>query len=167
MHFSDAISAVEANDNLYKIRKLCNMYKEVFKNNYCPRRELSVDESLELWKSERFRLRVSIAKKKNKEGIEMFLICEASTGYCLDFEYLSKNPEEEWDKIDIEGYDTSELLRPARTVLHLAKPYLNKGHTIGIDNYYSDPMLFEIFLKNKTDAVGTIKPNKIFLPKGF
>ncbi|CAL4068133.1 unnamed protein product, partial [Meganyctiphanes norvegica] len=66
LHFSDAISALEANDNLYKIRKLCNMYKEVFKNNYCPGRELSVDESLELWKSERFRLRVSIPREKKR-----------------------------------------------------------------------------------------------------
>ena len=68
--------------------------------------------------------------------------------------------------VEIEGHDISNFTLPAKIVLHLAKPYLNKGHCLGIDNWYSDPRLFELLVKHKTDAVGTFQADRLFLPPG-
>ncbi|CAL4124539.1 unnamed protein product, partial [Meganyctiphanes norvegica] len=105
-------------------------------------------------------------RKKSKTGIQQYRICEAETGYCLDFEYYSASKEEPYDFVKIDGYDIDSFTLPAKIVLHLIKPYLNRGHTLGIDSYYSDPRLFELLLRNKTDAVGTFQSNRRFFPTG-
>ena len=69
LHFSDIVSAAEAGDRLYKIRKLIKMYKQNFLENYIPDRELSVDESLELWDGRRLGFRVNIPNKACQNGI--------------------------------------------------------------------------------------------------
>ena len=69
--------------------------------------------------------------------------------------------------MEIEGTDVSDFLAPAKVVLHLLKPYLNKGYTVGIDNLYTDPRLFEVLLENGTDAIGTVRANKRYLPNGI
>ena len=45
--------------------------------------------------------------------------------------------------------------------------YLGKGHTLGLDNLYADPRLFEILIRKKTDAVGTFRTNRRGLPEGI
>ena len=45
-------------------------------------------------------------------------------------------------------------------------PLLNIGYTVGVDNLYTDPRLFEFLLQHKTNAVGTFRANRKYLPKG-
>ena len=40
-------------------------------------------------------------RKKHREGIEMFVLAEALTGFLFDFEYLAKNPIETYEIIEI------------------------------------------------------------------
>ena len=165
LHFTEIADAYSAQDRLYKIRHLAEMYKAIFKRNYYPRRELSVDESLELWQGRRLAFRVVIPNKACTEGIEMFIICEAQTAYALDFEYYSGNAIEPYDKVEIEGTDLTYFTTPAKIVLHLAKPYLGNGHTLGLDNLYADPRLYQCLIDNDTDAVGTFRTNRLCLPR--
>jgi hypothetical protein len=45
--------------------------------------------------------------------------------------------------------------------------YLDLGHCIGMDNYYSLPKLFLELVKRKTDAVGTARLDRKSLPLDF
>ncbi len=50
-------------------------------------------------------------------------------------------------------------------VMTLMKPYLNKGHTLFLDNWYTDLLLFEELHVFKTGACGTVRKNRVGLPK--
>ncbi len=47
----------------------------------------------------------------------------------------------------------------------LLKPYLNKGHTIFLNNWCTSPLLFERLHELKTGGCGTVRENRIRLPK--
>ena len=144
LHFSDVEVEESNGDKLYKMRKLIDMYKFIFRYNYNPGRNISVDEAVTLYKSDRVPFKVSQPRKKAKTGIQQYRICEAETGYCLDFEVYSASNVEPYESVTIEGHDISDFTIPAKIALHLIKPYLNKGHTLGIDSFCSDPRLFEL-----------------------
>ena len=40
--------------------------------------------------------------------------------------------------------------------MKLVQPFLDKGHTVYMDNYYSSPELFHDLLVRKTTATGTV-----------
>ena len=42
--------------------------------------------------------------------------------------------------------------------------YLNEGHHLYDDSWYTNPALFELFDRNKTDACGTVRKNRQELP---
>ena len=43
----------------------------------------------------------------------------------------------------------------------LMKPYLNKGHSLFLDNWYTSPRLFEKLHEFKTGACGTVRKNRL------
>ena len=45
------------------------------------------------------------------------------------------------------------------------KPYLGKGHTLFVDNWYSSPALFNLLYNNCTNACGTVKKRQKGMPK--
>ncbi|CAF1441387.1 unnamed protein product [Adineta ricciae] len=87
------------------------------------------------------------------------MLCDTN-GYILDF-------------IIYTGADTnyketfSDLFLSSRVVFTLVEDYLDLGYCIIMDSYYSSPKLFLQMIKRKTDAVGTIRSNRIGLPIAF
>ncbi|KAG8239013.1 hypothetical protein J437_LFUL005070 [Ladona fulva] len=64
--------------------------------------------------------------------------------------------------IEEQGY---ELRKLGDIVGTLIKPYLEKGHTLFIDNWYSSPALF-LWLHNKAmNACGMVRKNRKHMPK--
>ncbi|KAG8239405.1 hypothetical protein J437_LFUL017987 [Ladona fulva] len=64
--------------------------------------------------------------------------------------------------IEEQGY---ELGKSGDIVGTLIKPYLEKGHTLFVDNWYSSPALF-LWLHNKvTNACGIVRKNRKHMPK--
>lgn len=49
-------------------------------------------------------------------------------------------------------------------VMKLVQPFLDKGHTVYMDNFYSSPELFLDLLVRKTTAVGTVRQNRKHFP---
>jgi hypothetical protein len=49
-------------------------------------------------------------------------------------------------------------------VMTLMNSYLDKGHTIFIDNWYTSPILFEKLHYRRTGACGTVRSNRAGLP---
>ncbi|GFW69785.1 putative RNA-directed DNA polymerase from transposon X-element [Trichonephila clavipes] len=76
-----------------------------------------------------------------------------------------------WSIIIYVGEDTDvsdenkECSFSTQVVLTLSKPLLNKGYCPTMDNYYNSPELGEMFLKSKINFVGTLRPNRKYLPK--
>ena len=58
-------------------------------------------------------------------------------------------------------------LQTERIPLTLIDPFLDKGHTLTIDNFYTTPRLAKYLLDRQTKTVGTIKPNRKLFPKDF
>ena len=54
-----------------------------------------------------------------------------------------------------------------RIPLTLIAPYLDRGHTLTIDNFYTTPRLAKYLLERQTKTVGTIRPNRKMFPKDF
>lgn len=46
-------------------------------------------------------------------------------------------------------------------VMTLMKPYLDKGHSLFVDNWYTNPRLFEKLYECKTGACGTVRKNRL------
>lgn len=106
----------------------CN---QKFQEIYTPRRHLSLDESLLLWKG-RLHWIQCIRTKAARFGIKSFELCEAETGYVLKLSiYSGKKPE------PVYGFTgmTSKI------VLTLMDGYLDIGHCLVMDNFYNSVAL--------------------------
>jgi hypothetical protein len=65
---------------IYKIKPVFGHLIRKFSESYVPEDQLSIDESLLLWK-DRLGLKVYIPKKSFHFGTESYKLCEAKTGY--------------------------------------------------------------------------------------
>ena len=147
-------------DRLFKVRAVLNMMKERFNNVYCPPEHITVDESLVLFKG-RLLFKQYIKTKRARFGIKFFELSTAD-GILLDFIIYQGNMVTQL--IEPEGDD---WLLTERIPLPMIDPYLNKGHTLVIDNMYTTPRIAEYLLQKNTKVVGTIRPNRKNFPKGF
>ena len=77
LHFPDQD---ESPDLLRKVRPLFDVFVSKFRENYKPEKNISIDESLLLWK-ERLKWKRYIPLKKTKFEIESFVLAESKTGY--------------------------------------------------------------------------------------
>ena len=140
---------------LYKLGIFPDIINENFRKCYVPDRELSVDEQMI-----GTRCRVSfiqyMPKKPVKFGIKLWAICEAKTGYCLNFQ-IYKGKEN----------DTGEKGLGNRVVMDLTEPYLDQNRHIYMDNFYSNPKLFSALEKRSTFACGTIRRDRGEFPPEF
>lgn len=136
-------------DKLQKVRELINMCNRNFQAAYSPSKELSLDESLLLFRG-RLSFRTYMKNKKTKYGIKFYELCSPE-GYILNVEIYKgqgqKPIEEDLSKIDA-------------LVIRLMQPYLNKGHHLFIDNYYNSVTLANRLLQNQTHVTGTLRSNR-------
>ena len=87
------------------------------------------------------------------------MLCDIN-GYILDFIIYTGRATNYTEKF-------SELSLSNRIVMTLAEDYMDLGHCIVMNNYYSSPELSLYLLKRKTDAVGTVRSNRKSLPPDF
>ena len=120
-----------------------------------PYKNLGIDESLKLWK-DRLHFKQYIPTKRQKFGIKMFLLCDCKPSFILDFVIYSGA------EIEIHYRDELGLSRPV--VITLLERFLNKGHSLFVDNFYSSPALFEYLHRYKTGACETVRKNRVGLP---
>ncbi|XP_046837276.1 piggyBac transposable element-derived protein 4-like [Vespa crabro] len=155
LHFSDKASRTA--DRLYKINKVVDMLRVSFNNAFQPYQRLCIDESLLLYKG-RLSLKQYIRSKNNRFGIKSFLLCDCKTGYIQDIIIYCKTDTTVATKYQYIG-------KPGNIVMSLLQPFLNKGHTIYLDNWFSSPILFNLLHKNSTNACGTVQRRQKELPK--
>ena len=138
-------------DRLHKLRPLIELIRQRCKNVFYPGRNLSVDESLVLFKG-RLHFKQYIRTKRARFGIKLYELCTSEV-ITLDFLiYCGKGM----------FYDdeNSELPSTERIPFVLMEQYLNKSHVLFTDNYYTSPTLAKLFLENGTYLCGTVRSNR-------
>ena len=108
-----------------------------------------------LWKG-RLGFRQYIPFKHHRFGIKLFELIDCETKFILDF-------------ISYTGADTEYQITPGlklsgSIVMTLMQHYLNKGHHLYVDNWYTSPALFERLHRKKIGACGTVRKNRKGLP---
>ena len=147
-------------DRLFKIRPIIDMLKERFQTVYYPSEHITVDESLVLYKG-RLLFKQYIKSKRARFGIKFYELA-TSEGILLDFIIYQGNMHPVLIEPEGEGWLLTE-----RIPLTLINPYLNKGHTLTVDNMYTTPRLASYLLEKSTKLVGTIRANRENFPKDF
>lgn len=143
-------------DRLYKIKEVCDLFRQQWKTVYSPGRYLSVDESLVLFKG-RLAFKQYIRTKRSRFGIKFYTL-STDKGITLDNIIYCGKLEDDLDPE--EGYLTTE-----RIPITLLKDYLQKGRVVYLDNFYMTPKLAQFLLDHGTYSVGTVRPNRKNFPK--
>ena len=158
LHFTDT-----ASDPTFKFKEVLDILLQRFNSSYVPKQNISIDESLLLWKG-RLKWKRYIPLKRARFGIESYILAETDTGYVWDlFVYTGKQTKYDFEIEGLSDEKVKTLTKPTKIVLRLMQSLLNKGYTLGIDNFYTSPELFEILLDNETDAIGTVRSNRKLL----
>lgn len=159
LHFNDNTALNLNHDNpdrLHKIRPLINLFRERCYAVYSPGQNLSIDESLVLFKG-RLKFRQYIKTKRARFGVKFYELC-TSDGITLDFLiYCGKGMFHEDDPYQ-------EMCATERIPAVLMDAFLGIGHILFTDNWYTSPTLAKFFLGNSTHLVGTVRSNRINFP---
>ena len=92
LHFADNLqynAAGPERDKLYKLREVVNMMKDICGKVYAPGKNLSMDESLVVFKG-RLSFKQVITSKRAGFGIKLYQLC-AFSGILLDFIVYHRN----------------------------------------------------------------------------
>ena len=161
--FYDLLRCIHFNDNrkndktrLYKIQPVVDVLRKKFRFCTYPTKNLCIDESLMLWKG-RLIFKVYIPSKRNRFGIKFFLLVDCASKIVLDF--IIYTGHESQIKMN------NEVGISGSIVMTMMAPFLNKGHNLYVDNWYSSPNLFKLLYNNKTGACGTVRKNRTGMPK--
>jgi hypothetical protein len=154
LHFTDKKKQVQGGC-LYKVREVLAKIKQTFVAQFSPFQNLVIDESMVLFKG-RLMLKQYIKTKRHKFGIKLYILCDYETGYVLDF-IVSTGAQMKMQSIP-------ELGMSGGIVATLMKPYLNKGHSLYTDNYYTSPTLSAYLVDRKTNSCGTVQLNRKCMP---
>jgi hypothetical protein len=154
LHFSNNKDQTEG-DRLHKVRGLFDKFLTIFQDSFILFQDLCVDESLVLFKG-RLNFKQYIKTKRHRFGIKLYLLCDCETGYVSNFRVYT-------------GKDTNIELNPdlgvsGSVVTTLIAPYLNEGHTVYTDNWYTSPALSLFLHKLKTNSCGTVRGNRKGMP---
>ena len=135
---------------MHKIRPFLDHLLTHFPASFSPYENLTIDEGVCGFRG-RVIFCVYIKDKPDKYGIKMFTVCDSKTGYVLCTEvYTGKGQQ---DKSIIGLFQ------------RLLSGYLDKGHTVFMDIFYSSLAVFDFLWARKTKAVGTCMPNRKELPR--
>lgn len=145
-------------DRLLKIRPVINGLNQKFQDVYNGTRQLSVDESMILFKG-RNTMKQYCPMKPIKRGYKMWCLADQK-GYIKRFSiYQGKDVALE-DKYD--GFGLGE-----RVVLSLTENERGKNKMIFFDNYFTSIRLLEKLKTEQILACGTIRSNRKFTPQNL
>jgi len=78
-----------------------------------------------------------IKTKRHRIGTKLFVLCDVQTDFILDFIIYTG------DSTKLLNFDP-KLGKSGAVVMTMMKPYLNNGHHLFIDNWYSSPAVLNL-----------------------
>lgn len=156
LHFADNATSTNRPKKLQKIWPIIDYLSKRFVDVYTPSKEVSVDESLLLWKG-RLSFMQFIRINRARFGIKSYILSEAKSGYI-------------WKLIVYVGNEIGLMNRTTyghgtNVVLTIMDGLLDKGYAVYTDNFYYSPELALALNVRKTDLVGTVRSGRKGLPK--
>ncbi|XP_069363497.1 piggyBac transposable element-derived protein 4-like [Maniola hyperantus] len=151
LHFSENDDA--STSRLHKIQPILDRFNNIMADLYYPEANLSIDESMVLWRG-RLVFRQYIKNKKHKYGVKLYELCESS-GIVMKIRVYKGKSER----------PPPGVLHSTEVILDLMEGYLEKGHTIYADNFYNSPDLTRRLSERKTYICGTLRKMRKNLPK--
>lgn len=156
LHFCDNRKQ-NKNDRLFKIRMVTEHFTSISQQLLVPFENLCIDESLVLFKG-RLAFKQYIKSKRHRFGIKLFILMDTEADYILDT-IIYTGSTTEYQKTD------PKLGISGAIVMSLMKPYLEKGHKLYTDNWYTSPFLAEALHISKTNLCGTVRSHRKQMPK--
>lgn len=142
-------------DRLFKIRPLVDFFNKTMKEVYTPGKQLSLDESMVLWRG-RLVFRQFIKGKKHKYGIKIYMITEPNGLVLRILIYEGAGDR------NLGGRGHTE-----KVVHHLTADFLGSGHSLFTDNFYNSPKLTRDLLGRGMTNTGTLQAKRKDVPPEF
>lgn len=153
LHFNDNNQAKQRSDPsydpLFKLRPFYDAVTTAFHTVFTPWRSIAIDEALIKFYG-RLSFKTYNPRKPAKYGMKAYKICDPS-GYTWKFRLYTGKAK-----------DTIVGL-----VMSMMTGLLDKGYRLFMDNWYSSPTLFGELFKRKTHACGTVRANRVEMPKNL
>lgn len=141
-----------------KVKSLIDILIPNFQSCYKPSRDIAVDETMVGFKG-RFGAKQYMPNKPVKYGIKAFTMADSKNAYILNI-----LPYTGSDTLQEASTQYEDLPQPARIVLHVTELYLNKGHHVFTDRYYTSIPLAQALADRSTSFTGTSMRNRAELP---
>lgn len=136
LHFAD--NNKEEEGKLRKIQPILEYLRDKFQSAMIPRENLCIDERLMPWKG-RLSFKQYTSTKRRRFGVKFFILCDCNTKFILNFIVYTG--------VETEIENDPEVGLAGSVVLSLMKNYLDKNHTLFVDNWFSSPLVFERLLE--------------------
>ncbi|XP_066270739.1 LOW QUALITY PROTEIN: piggyBac transposable element-derived protein 4-like [Branchiostoma lanceolatum] len=138
---------------LHKLGTIYETLVEKFKTTWYPGQQICIDEGMVPFRGN-IHFRTYNQNKPDKYGLKAYQLCDSQNGYCCQFQVRGK------------GKEPSAKGMTHDIVSQLVEPYLQKGHTLYCDNYYTSPQLFLDLSDGGMNACGTMRDRKE-IPREF
>ena len=138
-------------DPTNKFKPLIELANRVFQHNYILNKEISIDESLVGCLNWTSIIQFMPNKHHHRFGIKLWMLCDTMSGYAHCFQvYHGKQ------------YDQYEHGHSYDVCMHLMRQsnVLNKGHSLIIDNFFTDMKLGADLLAQQMYLTGTLRKNR-------
>ncbi|VVC28111.1 PiggyBac transposable element-derived protein [Cinara cedri] len=150
LHFSRNPTEGESvpRNRLHKIQPIINYFNSRMNEVFEPTKNLSLDESMVLWRG-RLIFRQYIKNKKHKFDVKMYMLTE-SWGFIHRIMVYSG-----------QGHDVSESMTHTEFVVdNLMNGLYHKGRSLYMDNFYNSVKLSRKLLQKRTYITGTLRSNR-------
>lgn len=139
------VSIGETATSYSKIKNIIDFFNKRMSELYYPTKNIVIDESMMLWRG-RLRFRQYMKGKKNKYGLKFYALADQS-GVILKLHLYGGASD-----VIVGG-----LNHVNKVVMHLIKEYLNVGHHLFMDNFYTSVNLIEDLYYKNTYCTGTLR----------
>ena len=160
--FGCSMSATASQSNrssrLTKVQVALRHLLTKFQSSYNPGRNIAVDETMVGFRR-RFAAKQYMPKKPTKWGVKAFTMADSSTGYMLNILIYTGR-----ETLRGASSEFAHLPQPAQVVMHVANPYLDCGHHLFTDRYYTSIPLAKALSDHNTSFTGTSNKNRVDLP---
>ena len=146
----------QRNDRLAAIRELWEIFNSNLRNIYIANDALTVDEQLVGYRG-KIPGKTYMPSKPRKNGVKLFWLCEAKTGFALNGIIYSGRESD------------SGLHRNLANdiVMQLCSVYFGTGRDIYVDRYFTSHGLVCNLLQHNLTLVGTVIANRREVPSQF
>ena len=142
-------------DPLHKVRPILDLVQKTWPEHHNPHKEMCVDEAMIAFKG-RCSFRQYLPAKPVKWGLKVWSICDSHTYYMLNMSvYTGKKND-----LGNEGEPLGD-----RVVKKMTESYYEKFHVVYIDNFFTSLPLVRFLLEHGTYCCGTIRVNRVGLPR--